>query len=152
MSTVQYRKCDQCRKERLEAHCVGWWRLLPPSGELDDVIDLCTLACVETWSLSRHLGVGEAFRPVQTRGIHQCSDDRGSGLLREVASIYRQEGGAPTVRVQKEMDTSHRNAGRWVATARERGFLPSRLQSDGSPVPFLSQSSSDPANLPGGVR
>jgi hypothetical protein len=46
-------------------------------------------------------------------------------LLHQVANIYRaNEAGAPTIQVAEQLFTSHRNATRWVALARERGFLP----------------------------
>ncbi len=46
-------------------------------------------------------------------------------LLHQVANIYRiNETGAPTKAVADMLYTSHRNATRWVAIARERGFLP----------------------------
>jgi hypothetical protein len=45
--------------------------------------------------------------------------------LREVAEIYLSDGtGAPTEAVKDQMDTSKRNATRWVAQARERGLIP----------------------------
>jgi hypothetical protein len=45
-------------------------------------------------------------------------------LLRRVAACYLTADEAPTEAVAEEFDTSHRNATRYVAMARERGFLP----------------------------
>jgi hypothetical protein len=46
-------------------------------------------------------------------------------LLREVARVYESDTtGAPTKAVSDRFPTSHRNATRYVALARERGFLP----------------------------
>ena len=45
-------------------------------------------------------------------------------LLRDVARIYEEDTtGAPTRAVADKLFTSHRNAVRWVALARKRGFL-----------------------------
>jgi len=45
-------------------------------------------------------------------------------LLRDVALIYASDAtGAPTKAVSDQLFTSHRNATRWVALARKRGFL-----------------------------
>jgi hypothetical protein len=45
-------------------------------------------------------------------------------LLRRVADVYKSDmGGAPTKAVSDQLFTSHRNATRWVALARQRGFL-----------------------------
>ncbi len=46
-------------------------------------------------------------------------------LLQEVAEVYQaDETGAPTRAVAAHFPTSHRNATRYVAMARNRGFLP----------------------------
>jgi hypothetical protein len=45
-------------------------------------------------------------------------------LLAAVAKCYLMADRAPTETVAREFNTSKRNATRWVATARERGFLP----------------------------
>jgi hypothetical protein len=44
-------------------------------------------------------------------------------LLLQVAAVVRSAGHQPTKRVAKELFTSHRNATRWIAAARVRGFL-----------------------------
>ncbi|HUZ20623.1 MAG TPA: hypothetical protein VMU75_08650 [Acidimicrobiales bacterium] len=44
-------------------------------------------------------------------------------LLRDVAAIVRANPAEPTKAVAAQRFTSHRNATRWIATARERGFL-----------------------------
>lgn len=46
-------------------------------------------------------------------------------LLEKVAQIYRinEANGNPTQQVANQLNTSHRNATRWVAIARERGLL-----------------------------
>jgi hypothetical protein len=44
-------------------------------------------------------------------------------LLREVADIVRANPAEPTKAVAAQMFTSHRNATRWITTARKRGVL-----------------------------
>ena len=50
-------------------------------------------------------------------------------LLREVARVYLAADSAPTEAVADELGTSKRNATRWVAMARQRGFLPPYIRS-----------------------
>lgn len=55
-----------------------------------------------------------------TRGRRKMTDD----LLREVAEVYLADtSGAPTQAVADHFYTGHRNATRYVAKARERGFI-----------------------------
>jgi hypothetical protein len=44
-------------------------------------------------------------------------------LLMQVAEVARAHPDTPTKAVQDELHTGHRNATRWIATARRRGFL-----------------------------
>jgi hypothetical protein len=60
-----------------------------------------------------------------TRGRIESATLRGSVNRRQVADTYRQNrDGRPTADVASQLCTSHRNATRWVALARKRGFLP----------------------------
>ena len=46
------------------------------------------------------------------------------GLLRQVADVYREyQHGTPTKAVAEKLGTSHRNATRWIASAKQRGFI-----------------------------
>lgn len=53
--------------------------------------------------------------------------------LKEVAEVYRSAPSAPTEAVAKRFPpVSHRQASRWVAKARERGFLPPTTKGKGA--------------------
>ncbi len=59
-------------------------------------------------------------RAAQRRPRRQMTDD----LLRDVARVYTEAESKPTVAVMRHFQVSRPTAGRWVMTARERGFLP----------------------------
>lgn len=62
----------------------------------------------------------EGTASVRTRRRHAMSDE----LLREVAEVVRAETrGEPRQAVRRHFHTSERTASRWIAAARERGFI-----------------------------
>lgn len=61
-----------------------------------------------------------AAAALRARRRHAMTDE----LLKDVAQIVRSHPDAPTAAVQDLMHVSYRTAGRWVAEARGRGFLP----------------------------
>jgi len=80
----------------------------------------------------------EGAAAVQARRRHAMTDE----LLREVAAIVNDEENsrAPTQAVKEHKHCSYRTAARWVAAARERGFLP---RSERAPRDGRSEGSND---------
>jgi hypothetical protein len=73
----------------------------------------------------------KGLRELEEAYEHRAKPRRGARLpdpfLRQVADVYRDALGAkrpPTKEVMLQLHTSRSNAGRWVAEARGRGFLP----------------------------
>ena len=63
MSVVRYLHCDHCNAEREPLKCVGWLSLMPTTDMgFDSGFDLdeqtkhfCSLGCLSSWALNRHL-------------------------------------------------------------------------------------------------
>jgi hypothetical protein len=73
---------------------------------------------VDNRLISQGEAAGQSARKMRRRRV--VTDE----LLQDVARIYTEDrSGAPTKAVSDELFTSHRNATRWVALARERGLL-----------------------------
>jgi hypothetical protein len=71
--------------------------------------------------MSRSQMDSTASDAVAVHRIRSVDDD----LLREVAAVYlADDTGRPTEAVKEKLNTSKRNATRWVALARGRGFIP----------------------------
>jgi hypothetical protein len=76
----------------------------------------------EPWVVEPPEGLAEAQESALGKRRRRTVTDE---LLREVARVYLSDStGAPTKAVADHFPTSHRNATRYVALARERGFLP----------------------------
>ena len=79
--------------------------------------------------------------PAQARSIERVAEGdlrRRSvtdELLRRVAEIAVADRATPTKTVAAQLHTSHRNATRWIATARKRGFLADGFSEDAIPQP-----------------
>jgi hypothetical protein len=102
-----------------------WWNF---EACLKSAINIATLSVSDGWPVPGEPGYSQweasqatAHATASKWGVRRSVDDE---LLEQVAEIVKEHPNDPRPHICSQMYTSGRTASRWIAAARDRGFLP----------------------------